>query len=124
MKNFFVEYEHAGKKDTQRFYSADPVRALNDFHYWIQTTRDLASNRTVLRDRVSHENYKLVRLYEKYQDGDGKEIKSHFDLPRSANPNLKDAVAIRRILKRETKAKELKFSFWDECQGERPEAQA
>lgn len=114
MNNYFIEYEVlkpsdlSGKKRELRVYKKTPITALNEFHRRMQRTKEVDGKRKIIRPRLRSHEYKISRLFIRYTDSakdleSGRTIESTFDLPKTANPDLK--FQTKRIKKTDTVSK-------------------
>lgn len=94
MKNIHIEYRWEADKfpssvSTERFYVSGPIIALNHFHRTMQRKREMKDDRkTVIRPKLLPEQYAILRCYETYLDNLGVAIKSDYDMPATANPDV------------------------------------
>lgn len=87
--------ENEVNQDVKIFEAPNPVSALNQFHAWMQWSREVAEDRTVLRPRLGHRDYILRSLNQIYHDAHFHKnpfeqplIESEIDLPNTPNPDL------------------------------------
>lgn len=94
VNNYYVSYEIVSSKAVREFriYCSGPVIALNAFHRAMQRERELDGQRKVIRPRLKPDQYKILRLFLRYNDGtglqSGRTVESNFDLPDTGNPDL------------------------------------
>ena len=92
MKNIFIEFRWSApgfpeKTEEYRYYVSGPIMALNTFHRDVQRKKIMKDDRkTVLRPKLTPDQYKILRCFESYSDGAGNMIESEFSLPKSNNP--------------------------------------
>lgn len=91
MKTYFIEYVWAGKSFEWHHRCSGPVIALNEFHRFMQRSKQCDANRKVIRPKLQPGDYRICRLFERYYeiDGERKVIESCFDLPNSGNPDFR-----------------------------------
>lgn len=84
---------HVWTKDIE---AASPLSAINQFHKFVQETKEMASDRrTVLRPMVKVDQYVVLSLHQTYHDASLHRdpssqpiIESQIDYPKSPNPDL------------------------------------
>lgn len=93
MKNIHIEYQwsldgSSPTTATERYYVSGPIIALNHFHRAMQRKKEMHDDRkTVIRPKLSPEQYTIIRCYETYLDNIGEVIRSTYDLPDTDNPD-------------------------------------
>lgn len=85
-----VEWRVEGKPPTKklvaRYHCSGPIIALNMLHRELQRTK-AQKDRKVVRPKLLPGDYKVIKMYEVYQDISGTMIHNHYDLPDTANPS-------------------------------------
>jgi hypothetical protein len=93
MKNIHIQYQWQTDKcplthAEERYYVSGPIIALNTFHRDMQRKKEMKDDRkTVIRPKLAHDQYKVIRMFETYADNANQRIESEYDLPNTGNPN-------------------------------------
>jgi hypothetical protein len=90
LHDYFGVVESSYWKGEREFHAhaKDAITALNMLHRHLQKTRELDAKRKVLRPKLKPDEYKIVKLFQKYEDYDKKTVRAFFDLPRTGNPSV------------------------------------
>lgn len=90
LHNYFGIIESGYWKGGREFHAhaKDPIAALNMLHRHLQKTRELDAKRKVLRPRLKPDEYKILRLFQRYEDINKKTVQADLDLPNTSNPNV------------------------------------
>ncbi len=88
MKTFYFQFttKHSNNTSEHSIFSSNPVSALDKFHKYMQSRREADP---ITKDEhllYGPEDYKIHRLFLRYQDEDKNWIESDYDLPPCANP--------------------------------------
>jgi hypothetical protein len=96
-RNYFIHFqwavphfEHKSDMSEKRFWATGPIDAINQFHREMQrkAERDVQDRNKILRPKLRPNEYKIIKLFLRYEDGRPLVIENTFDLPATGNPDL------------------------------------
>lgn len=92
MKTYYFQYTTCEKAETQEqaFSAYSPVDALDRLHKFMQTPGKFDPVTHEARVPCAPSDYKICRLFLRYQDDSGLEIESEYALPPCANPDVRE----------------------------------